>query len=231
MPHWLPYLGLAILPLLVVLPFNVTAFSWGFQHGNEPMPHDLALRSKKLDNFYGSWLRDALLLLTVLSLTIHYGVPFSRIGLRLDDWRRNFFVGIGVSLLQVSLQVLVWKLTPPVKGSLGEARLLEGSGTEWIISNIHSVLAQEIWIAFCLSTLMQTGRSTVMSLVLIGMVFGAAHYQYKLGALATALYGVVFASLFLWRGSLLPSFVVHYVGNVSSFYLVRRNDRLLRGIE
>jgi membrane protease YdiL (CAAX protease family) len=229
MPSWVPYFTLILLPFLVVFPFNVVAFLWGFQHGSQPMPEQLALRSKKIDNLYVKWLRDAILLLLVGSLAVKYSVSFSRIGLRLSDWPRNLFIGIGASLLQASLQWFVWERTPPEKGLLGDRRLLEESAVEWSVSNIISVLAQEIWIAFCFVTLRQIGRSTVISLVLIGVVFGVAHYQYKLGAIVTALYGVVFASLFLWRGSLLPSFVVHYVGNISSLFWARRRDRHLTG--
>lgn len=231
MSFWIPYLSLVLYPCLVVFPFNIVAFLWAFQHGSQPMPRELALRSKRIDNLYGIWLRDALLLLMVLSLAICYSVSFSRLGLHLSGWRRNFLIGIGASLLQISLQVLVLKLTPPKKRLLEDARLLEGSAVQWNISNIVSVLAQETWIAFCFVTLKQTGRSTMMSLVLIGTVFGIAHYQYKLGALASGLYGVVYASLFLWRGSLLPSFIMHYVANVSSLFWARRGDRLLKRID
>jgi membrane protease YdiL (CAAX protease family) len=221
MPYWVPYFALIVLPFLVVFPFNVVGFWWGIKYGRQPMPKLLALRSKKIDNLYGVWLRDALLLLIVVSLAVHYSVPFSRMGLHLSNWRRNLLIGIGASSLQVSVQWFVRERNAPAKRFPVDARLLEESSVEWNISNIVSVFAQEVWIAFCTLTLKQSGRSTLVSLVLIAIVFGAAHYQYKLGALATALYGVLFASLFLWRASLLPSFLVHYVGNVAAFYFAR----------
>jgi membrane protease YdiL (CAAX protease family) len=84
-------------------------------------------------------------------------------------------------------------------------------------------LAEEAWIAFCVVALKQTGHSTVLSLILVGTAFGAAHFGYGFfGALPTALWGSISASLFLWTGSLLPSYLFHYIGNmISKFYFAR----------
>lgn len=228
MSPWVPYLALTILPLLAVFPFNLLAFAWGFHHGTEPMPPDLALRSKKIDR-YGLWLRETLLLLAILCLTIHYSVPFWRIGLHLDGWRQNLGIGIGASVLQISLQTLVLKVLPPVKGFLGDKRLPEGAIAHELALNVLSVLAQELWIAFCIVALKQANHSNVISLVLTGGAFGAAHFQYRRGAVATGLYGVAFGSLFLWRRSLLPSFLVHYVGNMSAHFWAQRSLRQASG--
>ncbi len=221
MSRWAPYLGLAIPALLAITPFNIVAFSWGFHHENQPMPHGLALKSQKIDR-YAPYLKDGLFLLIVLSLAIHYSLPLSQIGLRLNGWQSNLLIGFLAGVLQAGFQRFVWKLLGVQKGYRGDRRLFQASGVQWVTSNLLSVSAEEFWMAFCLVTLGQTGHSTVTSVFLTAAVFGAAHFQYRLGALATGLYGAVFASLFLWRGSLLPSYLMHYIGNVSALYWARR---------
>ncbi len=224
MSPWVPYLSLVTFPLSILFPFNLVAFSWGFHHGNDPMPPETALRSKKIDE-YGIWLREFCLLIAVLVLTIHNSVPFSRIGLCLTGWRGNLAIGVGAGVLQMGLQGAVWKWSPIREGLLVDDRLLRGSIAEWTISNLFSVFSEELWIALSVVTLRQTGHSIVTSLVLVGSVFGAAHYQYRLGSVASALYGVTSASLFLWRGSLLSPCILHYVGNVGALYWARRAQR------
>jgi Type II CAAX prenyl endopeptidase Rce1-like len=221
MSHWVPYVSLAVFPLLVFFPFNIVAFSWGFRHGTQPMPAELASRSKIIDQYVREF-SDALLLLVVTSLAIQHSVPFSRIGLRLTGWQWNLAIGLGASVLQIALEGLAWRFFPPGEGFLGDKRLIEGSASQWAFSNLLSVLAEEFWIAFCVITLRQTGHSILTSVALTASVFAATHFQYRLGAIATGLYGAIFASLFLWRGSLLPSYLMHYIGNVGALFWARR---------
>jgi membrane protease YdiL (CAAX protease family) len=219
--HWVPYVVLAAFPLLGFFPFNIVAFSWGFRHGTQEMPTELAVTSNRIDT-YVERTKHIFLLVVVLSFAIHYAVPFAQIGLRWNDWRWNLALGVGVGILQLSLMGFVWKVTPARKGFLGDERILKSPIAEWIISNLYSVFTEELWIAFCIVTLMKVGHSSVTSLLLTAAVFGAAHYQYRLGAVATVLYGIVFGSLFVWRGSLLPSYLMHFMGNVGALYFARR---------
>lgn len=194
------------------------------------MPEQLALRSNRLDKCF-AWLKFALILAIVMSLAIQYGVPFADLGLHWMDWRRNLVIGIGASMLHVCVQGVAWRLLTSQNRYLPDQTLLQESGIAWAIFNLVSVLAQEVWIAFCLVALKQAGHPTVTSVALVAMVFGVTHIQYKLGAAATSLYGVGFACLFLWRGSLLPSFIAHYVGNIASRYWSRRSERLLKDVQ
>jgi hypothetical protein len=203
MPLWLPFAGLIIFPLAAIFPFNIIALSWGFNHGNQHMPPALFHRSHVLDRRL-SMFREGLLVVLIAAILIKLFVPVSEIGLNWGHWQWNLALGGGLGALQVIIQGIVSRLTPHRQGFLADKRLGEGSGTGWIISNSFSVFAEEIWIAFCFVALKQTGHATLTALVLVGAAFGAAHYEYRLGALTTALYGIVFASLFHWRGSLIP---------------------------
>ncbi len=224
MSHWVPYLGLIIPALLAVIPFNIVAFLWGFRHGNQPMPTEIGLRSQRIDK-YAPWLRNGLFLLMVLSLALYYSVPFSQMGLRFNGWQSNLLIGILASVLQLGLQGLAWKLLAVRKIQVEDKGALKGSIKQRVISNLLSVSAEELWMAFCIITLKQTGHSSFTSVVLTAATFAAAHFQYRLGALATGLYGAAFASLFLWRASLLPSYLMHYIGNVSALVWARRSNQ------
>src|ERR1700684_4470420 len=129
---WTPYFALILLPMFVILPFNIIAFSWGFRHGADPMPPELLSKSKQIDNLYGLWIRGGLLLLAVLALAIHHSIPFSLIGLRLNGWQWNLAIGVSLSVVQIFLQGLVWRLALPAKRLKGDQRLLEGSARQWI---------------------------------------------------------------------------------------------------
>jgi len=235
MPHWVPYLGLAVLPLLVICVGNPLSFAWGlqqgrkhgFKRGNEPMPPEYALRVSRSNRYLVS-VRDTLLLLVVLRLATRQSLGLSQIGFSLHGWQWSLLIGIGASLLQTGLRCFLVRLVPPGKRRLrSDETLRQWSGAYWISTNLLSVLAEEVWIAFCVVALKHTGHSTVLSLILVAAAFGAAHFQYGFfGSLPTALWGSVSASLFLWRGSLLPSYLFHYIGNMlTKFYFARHTAR------
>jgi hypothetical protein len=206
---------LAIFPLLALFPFNWVEFSWGFHHRRDPMPTNLAQKAEKL-NLYVLWFRHGLVLALVLGTAAFQSLPFSQIGLRLDGWQPNALIGVGAGALQVGLQRLFWRLRP--LSNTNDKRLAAEPRANWILSQLFSVLAEELWLAFCVVSLIRVGHSALVAVLLPATVFGALHYQYRVGAIGTGVYGAISASLFLWRGSLLPSYLFHYVMNMGSFY-------------
>jgi hypothetical protein len=218
--HWVSYLGLALLPLLVVLPFNLISFSWAFHHPNEPMPPELEARSRTIDR-YVIIIREVILLVGILALMNYSGLPPSTIGLTLKRWKWNTLIGIVCGILQIGVQRLAWKSIPLGKRHTYIQRPLESSRLEAIFGDIISVFAQELWIAFSVVTLRLTGHSMGASLLLMATVFAIAHFPYKLGAVASGLYGMAYAGLFLWRISLLTPIVAHYIGNLGATFVAR----------
>lgn len=162
----------------------------------------------------------------VLGLARHQSLRFSQIGLRLDGWQPNALIGVGAGALQVGLQRLFWRFGP--LSNTNDKRLAAEPRANWILSQMFSVLAEELWLVFCVVCLIRAGHSLLVAVLLPATVFGALHYQYRAGAIGTGVYGAISASLFLWRGSLLPSYLFHYVGNMGSFYWARRGAALLR---
>jgi hypothetical protein len=218
--HWISYLGLALLPLLVGLPFNLISFSWAFRHPNEPMSSELEARSRTMDG-YAIIIRDVILLVGVLALMNYSGLPPSTIGLTLKRWKWNTLIGIFCGILQIGVQRLALKSIPLRKRHIYIHIPFEASRLETIFGNLISVFAQELWIAFSVVTLRLTGHSMGASLLLMATVFAIAHFPYKLGAIVSGLYGMAYACLFLWRISLLTPIVAHYMGNVGATFVAR----------
>lgn len=224
MSRWIPYLGLAVFPLLAFFPFNWLEFSWGFHHGREPMSPEVTQRAERIGR-YVLWIRHGLLVTIVLGLAMHQSLQFSQIGLRLEGWQRNSLIGIVAASLWVGLHGFLRRLSPLPE--IRDKRLAAEPTANWVLSQSVSVLAEELWIAFCLVSLIRTGHSAVLAIIVTATVFGALHYQYRTGAFATAILGAASALLFLWRGSLLPSYLFHFMGNISALYWARRASRTL----
>lgn len=186
------------------------------------MPPEVAQRALRIGR-YVLWLRHGLLVTIVLGLAVQQSLQFSHIGLRLDGWQWNSLIGIGAGALQAGFQGTAWKLFP--MPDVRDKRLFAQPPALWLMSNLASVFGEELWIAFCLVTLNQSGHSAVWAVGLIGAAFGSAHYRYGVGAIPKALHGIVSASLFLWRGSLIPLLLFHYIGNMASYYWGRRAFR------
>ena len=136
-------------------------------------------------------------------------------------------VGIISGLIAVAFQGSIMKL---LSTYFGKNELHAGESTAYqILSNVPGVFAEELWIAFCLVTLKETGHSTVVAVMLTAIVFGAVHFQYRLGGIIAAIpYGIASAYLFLWQGSLFSPVLFHYIGNMGSFYWARRELRKQR---
>ncbi len=220
MLHWVSYLGLGLLPLLVALPFNLISFSWAFRHPNEPMPSELEAKSRIIDG-YVIIIRDVILLVGILALMNYSGLPPSTIGLTLKRWKWNTLIGIVCGILQIGVQRLAWKSIPLRKRHTYIQRPIEASRLDAIFGNLISVFAQELWIAFSVVTLRLTGHSMGASLLLMATVFAIAHFPYRLGAIASGLYGMAYAGLFLWRISLLTPILAHYIGNLGAMFIAR----------
>jgi membrane protease YdiL (CAAX protease family) len=189
------------------------------------MPPEVAQRAERIGQ-YVLWLRHGLVLAFVLGTAALQSLAFSQIGLRLDGWQLNTLIGVGAGALQVGLQRLFWRLRRLPNAN--DKRLAAQPRANWILSQLFSVLAEELWLAFCVVSLVRAGHSALVAVLLPATVFGALHHQYRVGAIATGGYGAISASLFLWRGSLMPPYLFHFIGNIGALYWSRRGAALLR---
>jgi hypothetical protein len=217
----MPYLDLAIFPLVAILTMSRTAFSWALRHGRDPMPPDVVMRIEKRSSQI-ILLRSLLLAAVVSGLTLYQRLGMPRIGLHLHDWERNSLTGLVAGLLALCLQYLVVRILafPRKRDNIPP---LPPSTLQFVLLNVPNVFGEELWVAFCLVGLKDTGHGSALSIMLTAAVFGMMHLHYRLGgALAKSLYGVASASLFLWRGSLLSPYLFHYISNIGTFYWNRR---------
>jgi membrane protease YdiL (CAAX protease family) len=188
------------------------------------MPPEVAQRAERVGRGV-LWLRHALAVVIVLSFAMYQSLQVSQIGLRLDDWQRNSLIGAVAALLPLTLQAFYRRLYP--LPDVRDKPLAAEPIANWILSQLASVLAEELWIAFCVTSLVRTGHSVAAAVIFTSTVFGGLHYKYRSAAIVTGVYGAISACLFLWRGSLLPSYLFHYLGNMGSFYWARRSSARL----
>jgi membrane protease YdiL (CAAX protease family) len=227
---WVPYLALVIFPLVIFVPFNPLRFRWGYQHGFEQIPQELQEKFERVDRCITYPFRAALLIALIVAFTYHSRIPAIRLGLSWDHWRANATIGVCAGLLRFVFLGLAWRFIPLRKDVLANSSHdhVRGPVLTWVLLFLLSVFSEELWWALCLVTLRQTNHSAVISVVLTAIAFGLAHFPHRMGAVAIACIGAFSGMLFLWRGSLVPPFLFHFLGNLGVLYWDRRVYRLSR---
>jgi membrane protease YdiL (CAAX protease family) len=185
------------------------------------MPNEVRDKAENV-RLYLNFLVDALILGFVATLMLRNSVPAARVGLHLGNWKSNTALGVTAGILLIVLQSLMTKRTRSGPSETFAYHVRRGSVLLWVLIFIAGAFSEELWIAFCLVALMANGLAMPLSVAITAVVFGAVHYGYRLGVIAVALKGTISALLFLWSGSLIPSFLYHFIGNLSSLYLARR---------
>jgi membrane protease YdiL (CAAX protease family) len=207
---------------LLGFSFNPVDFLWSFHHGLEPMPEEVRERAATIGR-YANFLGDALILGFVAVLALRNSLAAARLGLHLYQWKTNAVLGVAAGVLLILMQRLVSKSTPRNSSHPFVYQARRGSVLLWVFIFIVGAFSEELWIALCLVTLAITGHSTSVSVALTAIVFAAVHYGYRLGAFAVALKGIMAALLFLWSGSLILTFLFHFIGNLGSLYRARQD--------
>lgn len=219
---WTPILALSIFPLAYLLAGNPLQFCWGFRHGSEAVPPELHERIQHIDR-YVLVARGVLILGLLAALIVHQSIPDRRIGLHLSNFPPNALIGLSAGLVNLALQGMILKFIPRVNEKPNNPELRSGPVWFWILATPFGVFAEELWIAVSIVLLLQTLHSTLVSISVTAAVFGLMHFAYRPGGiLAIALYGAISGWLFVSRGSLLPSFLFHCIGNVGALYWARR---------
>lgn len=224
MASWIPYLGLAIFIVAAFTPFNLVRFTWGYRHGGQKMPHDVREKAEKVDRYL--WpLRNLFTIVPIIILMHYQSVPAAVIGLRLDFWQLNVALGVSTGLLLVVIQGLLRRrlMAAEKENDLDVAdEHTRGPASLWLLIFLFGAFSEELWLAFCLVALRSTNHSITFSILLTAITISLVHFPYRLGAFATASLGAVSGILFLWRGSLLPSFLFHFIGNIGALYWARQ---------
>jgi membrane protease YdiL (CAAX protease family) len=145
-------------------------------------------------------------------------------------------IGLGAGVaIQVPLNALTdWALVrfgPHIYSPLVIRSILPRSRDEWapvLLALFPAVLVEELLFR----SLMVGGLGLFIPISALvagtAFLFGWMHSpQGRLGMIATAVVSVLLAGMFLWRGSLLPPLLTHYVVNVLQLLVAhRRRDSL-----
>ena len=145
-------------------------------------------------------------------------------------------IGLGVGIaIQVSLNALTYwairRFGPGIYSPKVILSILPRTRDEWapvLLALFPAVLVEELLFR----SLLLGGLSLFfpVSVLVIGtaLLFGWMHSpQGLLGMLMTAAVSILLAALFLWRGSLLPPLMAHYLVNVLQLVIAHRKlDRM-----
>lgn len=215
-------MALAAFPIATLLAPNPTRFHWSLRHGSEPMPPEVSDRAESADRSWYFFV-DAIIVVFVASLMLWEHVSGSQVGLRLTNPTKNTAIGAAAGAARVFLLNLLTKVFPPRTADRVTDRFRRGPAQLWVIIFFAGAFSEELWIALCLVVLQMNHHSSIASAALTAAVFGAVHFEYRLGTIVTAMYCVFSAVLFLWLGSLIPMFLFHFIGNLGSLYWARRS--------
>lgn len=185
------------------------------------MPEGMRLKAEASGR-YVLFVIDALLLVGVFYLAWRHRLPPDRMGVRLDHWETHALVGCFVGLAWEALKLAAAFLSPP-SSSLRANDFMRGSAFLWIVIFLTGSIAAEVWRAFTLVTLITSGHSAELAVMMSAIAFGIGHLRLRLGgALGAAVAGAVFAVLFLWSGTLVAPFAAHFTANTAHMYWLRR---------
>jgi membrane protease YdiL (CAAX protease family) len=188
------------------------------------MPIEVRDKAESADRYW-YFVVDVMTVAFIVGLMLWNGIPANRVGMQLTNWKGHVAVGVAAGGLRLLLLAMLVRLLPLIAPGKADDRLQRGSIRMWTTIFFTGAFSEELWIAFCLVALKTSGRSTATSVVLTALVFGAVHFEYRFGVLATAMYGALSALLFLWLGSLIPMFLFHFIGNLGSLYWARRGHQ------
>jgi membrane protease YdiL (CAAX protease family) len=213
--------ALSIFPAAFLIIVNPLAVYWNFHHGPDAMPARTLVRVYHFER----WLllvRNAIIIALVYVVAARSSVSLIRLGLSWDAWHANVAIGIAVGFLRVTLQGWIYSTFPTLRDANHQPELSLGSTLFWVALFILGAFAEEFWMALCVVTLAKTFHTIAIPILVTATVFGLVHFGYRLGGmLAMAIFGTASMLLFISRGSLLPAFVFHLVGNLGVLYFVR----------
>ena len=145
-------------------------------------------------------------------------------------------IGLGVGIaIQVSLNTLTyWAIRlfgPGIYSPKVVLSILPRSQDEWapvLLALFPAVLVEELLFRSLLLGGLSLFFPVSVLVIATALLFGWMHSpQGPLGVIMTAAISILLAALFLWRGSLLPPLMAHYVVNVLQLLVAHRKlDRL-----
>jgi membrane protease YdiL (CAAX protease family) len=223
MSHFVAYLILTIPLLLMVTIVNPMEILWTIRHPYVDMSSEYVIKTVKVSVLL-QLLKEIALLALLFGLLIHQGISAARVGFHLDNWQLNLAIGTTAGSLMIGLQMFLRRLMATVKYTSSDQHLSKSSVPLGIALLFIGAMAEETWIVFCILAMTQLGGSVFFTVVLTSLIFGFGHVMLGVEVVpALALSAVPSCLLFLWRGSILPLVLYHWIGNIGVLYWQRRN--------
>jgi membrane protease YdiL (CAAX protease family) len=164
--------------------------------------------------------RDLALVSLVSFFLWRNGERAARIGWRLNNWFQDVLLG-AVLFLPVSSGIVVVDtflrkigFTQP---STPLPRFLSAQGFREIVLAailvaVVAVSEEIIFRGYLILRLSAVTRSTMAAVILSSIIFSLGHgYEGSAGAVSVGVMGLVFALIYLWRGSLVAPIVMHFL--------------------
>ncbi len=136
---------------------------------------------------------------------------------------KNLFIGIGfVFFANAVLITLSFVLS--IKQPEGIAFLLPKTATDrifWILMSLAAGIAEETGFrGYVLTKLNLFVKNWWITAIISSFFFGVGHfYQGWGGSVLTGVYGLLFCGLFIWRKSLAPCILAHFLQDASAMFL------------
>jgi membrane protease YdiL (CAAX protease family) len=173
-------------------------------------------------------LRDAALLGLVAYFVWSDGEEAATIGWRRDGYAHEILLGaglflpvlLGLSLLQALLIALGMPPPVPPPAALMPAGMAE-YGLALILLVVVAITEETLFRGFLITRLLALGGGRVVALALSTLIFSIGHgYQGVTGVVAVASLGLLYAVIFLWRGSLVAPAVLHFLQNATGMFIL-----------
>lgn len=221
-----PYVVLATYPLLVYLLGDPAAYAWGLNHGSEPMPASIALRTERNGRLI--WIVRYLILISYVvygmqGLVVRSGTPI-----------RSALLGITVGIALILLRYFVVPRWLEVPFENPDHPATRGPIAIWTIIILLGGCSEELWRAFALYLLRHDGMSAVNAILLTAAVFALSELGGRPSLISsrrdelyfTVFVGICFGEMLIKSRSLSMIACANVVYHGLAFYLIRSKTKI-----
>jgi membrane protease YdiL (CAAX protease family) len=222
----MPYVALAIFPVITILLPNPVEIWWLFKaKGPKSMPPEVVKLHMGIGLRLQGMATNALVAGFLLWLMLRYSIPAIAVGLSFNHWETDVLIGCAAGGCWVAFKIWLARASSAAQRARISAHISKSSEPLffWLPALILWTFVEEFWRAFCLSAFKSSGYSMAVAILLTSLAFGIAHFGLRPGGIAAKAFGgAVFALLFVWQWSLVPPYLVHLISNLDSLQAGRR---------
>lgn len=170
--------------------------------------------------------------LALLSLILYFvwrnGEPFKALGWTFRNGWREVALGVGlflpfflvISVLQNALRGAGFSAPESPPSYLIPTGFMEIL-LAWVFLVVVAVTEETIFRGYLLLRFQALLQNPSMAVLLSAVIFSIGHgYQGSAGVITVVIIGLIFAVIYLWRGSLIAPMVMHFLQNLMGIFLV-----------